>query len=202
MITALVSLGGYLLYVSGVGAKALSWLGRQFAALKETALAAWRGISDALAAGDISLAARIRWLTLKMECQRGVAWLTEKWTGFKEAFMAVANEAVYGTAKILTKAWAGFQTAWVETVAFMSKAWSIFTSSMVTGWKTAQNWIAKKFVRVMAMFEETIDVEATQKILDEDSRREQRGRDAQTQQQLRDIEMTRQARRKAIDQQE
>ncbi|MGE4340609.1 MAG: phage tail tape measure protein, partial [Pigmentiphaga sp.] len=113
VIAALASLGGYLLYVSGAGQQALSWLGQQFVALRDTALAAWKGISDALAAGDIGLAARILWLTLKMEWQKGVAWLTDKWIGFKEAFMTVATEAVYGTAKILTSAWAGLQTAWV-----------------------------------------------------------------------------------------
>lgn len=202
VIAALASLGGYLLYVSGAGQQALSWLGQQFAALRDTALAAWKGISDALAAGDIGLAARILWLTLKMEWQKGVAWLTDKWIGFKEAFMAVATEAVYGAAKILTSAWAGLQTAWVETVAFMSKAWTIFTSSLVTGWKTAQNWIAKKFVSLMAMFDETVDVEGAQRILDEDFQREHRQRDQATQQQLRDIENTRQAKRQAIDQEE
>ena len=202
VITAVAALGGYLLYVSGAGAQALSWLGQQFAALRDTALAAWHGISDALAAGDIGLAAKILWLTLKMEWQRGIAWLNEKWIGFKETFMAVATEAVYGTAKILTKAWAGIQTAWIETVAFMSKAWTVFTSGLVTGWRTAQNRIAKKFVSLMAMFDDTVDVEATQQILDEDFQREQRGREEATQQQLRDIETTRQARRAAIDQEE
>jgi len=202
VIAALASLGGYLLYVSGAGQKALSWLGQQFAALRDTALAAWKGISDALAAGDIGLAARILWLTLKMEWQKGVAWLTDKWIGFKEAFMAVATEAVYGTAKILTSAWAGLQTAWVETVAFMSKAWTTFTHHLVTGWRTAQNWIAKKFVQLMAMFDESVDAEAAMRILDEDFAREQRGREQATQQQLRDIETTRQAKRQAIDEEE
>jgi hypothetical protein len=202
VIAALASLAGYLCYTSGTGQQALSWLGEQFAALRDTALKAWEGISNALAAGDIGLAAQILWLTLKMQWQKGVAWLMEKWIAFKEAFMTVATEAVYGTAKILTSAWSGLQTAWVETVAFMSKAWTVFTSSLVTGWRTAQNWIAKKFVQLMAMFDETVDVEGAQRILDEDFQREQRQRDQTTQQQLRDIENTRQAKRQAIDEEE
>ena len=202
VVGALTALGGYLIYISGVGEDALSWLGEQFRSLRDTAIAAWKGIGDALAAGDIGLAARILWLTLKMEWQKGVAWLTDKWIGFKEAFMAVAVEAVYGTAKILTSAWAGLQTAWVETVAFMSKAWTMFTNSLVTGWRTAQNWIAKKFVQLMAMFDESVDAEAAMRILDEDFAREQRQRDQATQQQLRDIEATRQAKRQAIEQEE
>lgn len=202
VIAAIVSLGGYLLYVSGAGQKALSWLGKQFSALKDTALAAWKGISDALVAGDFSLAARILWLTLKMEWQRGVAWLTEKWIGFKEAFMTVATEAVYGTAKTLTTAWAGMQAAWVQTVAAMSQAWTVFTSSLVTGWRTAQNWISKKFVSLMAMFDDSVDVEGAQQILDEDFRREQRQRERETKAKLADIETTRQSKLAAIGQEE
>ena len=202
VVTAVAALAAYLLYVSGVGEQALGWLARQFDALKETALAAWKGIGDALAAGDIALAAKILWLTLKMEWQKGVAWLTEKWIAFKELLVAVWTEAVYGTAKILTSAWAGIQTAWVETVAFMSKAWTVFTSGLVTGWRTAQNWISKKFVQLMAMFDDSVDAEGAMKILDEDFTREQRQRQARTQGQLNEIETTRQARRKAIDEEE
>ena len=202
VVAALAALGGYLLYVSGAGEQALGWLARQFNALKETALAAWQGIGDALAAGDISLAAKILWLTLKMEWQKGIGWLTEKWIAFKEAFMSIWTEAVYGTAKILTTAWAGIQTAWVETVAVMSKAWAVFTDGLVTGWRTAQNWIAKKFVALMGMFDDSVDVEGAQKLLDEDFQREQQQRQARTQGQLNDIESTRQARRKAIDDEE
>ena len=165
VVTAVAGLAAYFLYASDAGEKALGWLARQFNALKETALATWKGIGDALAAGDIALAAKILWLTLKMEWQRGVAWLTEKWIAFKELLVAVWTEAVYGTAKILTSAWAGIKTAWVETVAFMSKAWTAFTSGLVTGWRTAQNWISKKFVQLMAMFDDSVDAEGAMKIL-------------------------------------
>jgi hypothetical protein len=196
---ALVSLGGYFLYVSGIGQRALAWLGQQFIALRETALAAWKGISDALAAGDIGLAARILWLTLKLEWQKGVAWLTDKWIDFKETFMAVTTEAVYSTAKILTSSWAWMQTAWVETVSRMSSAWTTFTHHVVTGWRSAQNWIAKKIVQLMALFDRSIDVEGAMGILDEQFAQEQRERERITQQQLRDIETTRRARHAAIE---
>jgi len=202
VIAAVVSLGGYLLYVSGAGGKVLAWLGRQFLSLKETALAAWRGISDALAAGDIGLAARILWLTLKMEWLKGIAWLKEKWIGFKEVFMAVWTEAVYGTARILTRAWAGLQAAWVETVAFLSKAWTKFTDTVVSVWNTTQNWLSKRLVELWGMFDESVDVAATKRILEEDYQRERRNRQRATQEQLRQIESNRQARRAAIDEEE
>lgn len=52
------------------------------------------------------------------------------------------------------------------------------------------------------MFDESVNAEALQKILDEDFDRQQRQRDEAPPQQLGDIEATRQARRKAIAQEE
>lgn len=202
VVGALTALGGYLLYTSGVGEGALSWLGEQFRSLRDTAIAAWKGIGDALAAGDIGLAAKVLWLTLKMKWLEGINGLNEKWIGFKEAFQAVATEAIYGVARIFTSAWAWLQTAWVETVAAMSSAWTYFTHHVVTGWRTAQNWISKKFVQLMGLFDSSVDVEGAMKILDEDFAREQAQRDKATQEQLASIEATRQAKRKAIDEEE
>jgi len=170
--------------------------------LRDTAAKAWKGIGDALAAGDIVLAAKVLWLALKMKWLEGINWLNEKWIGFKEAFMAVATEAVYWVNRIFTSAWAWLQTAWVETVAALSLAWTYFTHHVVTGWRTAQNWISKKFVQLMALFDSSVDAEGAMKILDEDFAREQAQRDKATQEQLASIEATRQAKRQAIDEEE
>jgi len=202
VIAAIAALGAYILYATGIAGKAIAWLGEKFSLLKDDALRAYQGIADALAAGDIALAAKILWLTLKMEWQKGVAWLLDKWIGFKEAFIAVWTEAVYGTARILTRAWAGLQAVWVETVAFLSQAWTRFTDTVVSGWNTTQNWLSKRLVELWGMFDESVDVEATKKILDEDFQRQRRDRQRATQEQLRQIEATRQAKQAAIDQQE
>lgn len=87
VITALVALGAYLLYVTGAGAKALSWLAGKFNSLKQDAMAAWQGIGDALAAGDIALAAKILWLTLRLEWDRGVSVLQKIWLGRLQALV-------------------------------------------------------------------------------------------------------------------
>lgn len=93
------------------------------------------------------------------------------------------------------------QSAWVETVAFMSRAWTKFTHHLVTGWRSAQNWIAKKFVQLMAMFDSSVDAEAAMRILDEDFAREQAQRDRQTQRELAEIEATRQKKQQQIEKQ-
>jgi len=202
VIAAIAALGAYIVYATGAAGRAITWLGEKFSLLKDDALRAYQGIADALAAGDIALAAKILWLTLKMEWQKGVAWLLDKWIGFKEALMATWTEAVYGTARILTRAWAGLQAAWVETVAFLSQAWTRFTDTVVSGWNTTQNWLSKRLVELWGMFDESVDVEATKRILDEDFQRQRRDRQRATQEQLRQIETTRQAKQAAINQQE
>ncbi len=79
VITAVGAMGAYLVYATGVGAKALGWLGDKFDILADDARDAYRGISAALASGDIGSAAKILWLTLKLEWTRGTAALQEIW---------------------------------------------------------------------------------------------------------------------------
>ncbi len=201
VIAGVVALAGYLLYVTGVGEQALNWLASVFTDLKNDALAAFQGISDALAAGDIGLAAKILWLTLKMEWQKGVNWLQEKWVAFKEFFLSVWTEAVFGLSRIMTNAWAGLQSIWTETVAAMSTAWTVFSSGAVSAWKGAQNFIAKGIVHLMGLLDDSVDVDATLATLNEDFQREQQSRQRQTNQQLAGIEGDRQRRQSEIEQQ-
>ncbi|MCX7670053.1 MAG: hypothetical protein N2439_08270, partial [Anaerolineae bacterium] len=189
-----VALAAYLLYATGVGEQALRWLSGVFTELKNDALAAFQGIADALAAGDIGLAAKVLWLTLKMEWQKGVHALREIWVGFKEIFLSVWTEAVFGLSRIMTSAWAGLQSIWTETVAAMSTAWTVFASGAVSAWKTAQNFIAKGIVRLMGLLDSSVDVDATLAALNEDFQREQEARQRDTAQQLAGIESARQQR--------
>ena len=181
---AVIGLGAYLLYVSGAGSEALAWLADTFQSLKDEALAAWQGIGDALAAGDLALAAKILWLTLRMEWQKGVAFLEEHWIRFKEFFVSLAADAFYGVVSLMVDAWAGMQVAWVETTAFMSDAWTIFTSSLTKGWSTAQNFISKGVLQLMKLFDSELDVEGASQILDGELQKRNAAVDQQMQQQI------------------
>jgi len=78
VIAAVTALGAYLVYATGAGGKALTWLGEKFGVLKDDALTAYQGIADAMAAGDIYLAVKVLWLTIKMEWTRGVNFLERR----------------------------------------------------------------------------------------------------------------------------
>ena len=160
VILAVVALGAFLIYVSGVGADALAWLGEKFNVLKSDALTAWKGIGDALAAGDIALAAKILWLSLKMEWKRGIHFLNGLWIKFKESFQSVATEMTYGTAKILNNGWAAIEVGWTETVGFLADAWSIFTNVLTKTWHSTVGFIKKAWVRLKSLFKKDVNVNA------------------------------------------
>lgn len=157
---AVAALGAYLLYASGAGSAALEWLGQQFATLQTEALGAVQGISDALAAGDLALAAKILWLTLKLQWQKGINALNSLWLNVKAFFVSVWTEAVYNVAAIATNAWAGLQTGWTETVDFLADAWSLFSTGLIQGWHTTIGFIRKAWVRLKSLFDSDVNVDA------------------------------------------
>ena len=186
--SALVGLGGYFLYVSGIGKQVLSWLGQKFTALKDTAQKAWSGIADALAAGDISLAARILWLSLKVAWQTGLAWLSGLWIEFK-GFWA---DGVMGLAVFFNDAIAKIKSTWVDAIGFLKKKWLEFSNSSFS------ESMADLIAPIVAVIE-GVSVDDVRKNLKEDfayKRKAQPGQvediDAQTRAKKQEIESDRQ----------
>jgi len=169
---ALLALGGYLLYTTDAGQQALQGLATEFRSLQETALAAWRGIADALATGDLGLAARIAWLTLKLVWKQGVGWLEERWLRFKEFFLKTFYGAVYGVARFLNDAWAGIQIAWLETTTFLATAWMNFIDILQRTWNRFAGFFRRVWARIQGILGADAEAEIA-RINEEESRREQ-----------------------------
>lgn len=152
VITAVVALGAYILYATGAGAKALGWLGERFDALSDEAVASYQGIADALAAGDIGLAAKILWLTLKMEWTKGINFLEKAWLNFRNFSIKIGYDAWHGLLAVVEIVWHALEVGWIETTAFLSKTWTQFTGCVQKAWhwcgkqlSKAWNWIKKQF---------------------------------------------------------
>jgi TP901 family phage tail tape measure protein len=169
LVAAAVALGTYLLYASDAGSQALAWLADRFAVLKDDALKSWNAIGAALASGNIALAGKILWLTLKMEWQRGVNYLTRLWLDFKKTFLDIASEATFGAAGAFTDATAGLEVAWVETVGFLADAWSVFVNMLTQTWNTTVGFIRKAWVRLKSLFDEDIDVDTEVAAIDDET---------------------------------
>lgn len=196
---ALVAMAGYMLYQSGVFGQAVTGMKDLIADFKADALAAWGGIADALAAGDIALAGKVVWALLKLEWTRGVLFLNELWTTARDFFLSTWDEACARLARFFVNGLAGIESAWVETTAFLSAGWNTFLSGMTQGWRTAQNFISKGILHLMKLFDSSIDVDAASQQLDEDLAKANAATDAEKNKANADIEARRQKRRDDIE---
>ena len=171
LLTAIVAVAANLVYTTGIGAKALAWLGTKFVALKDVAVTAWKGMASALMQGNLALAAKILWLSLKVEWQRGIHYLNTQWSGFKDFFLSTATDAFYGAVSLLANGLAGLEIAWAETTAFMANQWVNFTSGIMHAWNVAQGWLAKRWIDIMGLFDETLEVDVVKNAIDEETGR-------------------------------
>jgi len=121
-------------------------------------IASFQAVGDALAAGDLGLAIRVLWLTIQAEFTRGVSLLKTKWAEFKDAFLALWTEAVFGLARLATEGFASLQTIWADVTGGMTAAWSLFTSFVTDTWLTAQSALAKGILYIQSLFDDTFEL--------------------------------------------
>ena len=171
VIAAAAALGAYLVWSSGAGGKALAWLGDRFNDLKTEGLAAWQGIADALATGDIGAAAQILWLTLKLWWQKGVGWLMGYWLDWKKHLLDTATDAWYGLQALWVIGSSAVAKTWTECLAMMKTVWTVFTGLVGLGWNNLQNILTKGILKVMSLFDDSFDYDTAAAMADKEAAR-------------------------------
>ncbi|MDH4201415.1 MAG: phage tail tape measure protein [Phycisphaerae bacterium] len=167
VIAAVGALAAYLVYSTDVAAKAVDWLGQKFSILKDDALAAYQGIADAMAAGDIALAAKILWLTLKMEWTRGVNVLEKAWLNFRNFFIRIGYDAFYGMVAAAQTVWHGLEVGWIETTAFFSRTWQGFVSFFAKTWENIKAGAQKAWNWIKSLFDDSFDLQTENKMVED-----------------------------------
>ena len=170
VIAGVVALGTVILTYTSAGGAALAWLADAFGGLRDDAIQAWNGIADALAAGNITLAAQIAWAGLKLTWTQGTAFLTDVWqTG-------VASFAV-----IFTQAWYGLQEVFWTVVYGIADAWDWVIGGITKLWNDTVSFIASKLaylLELLGLVDEgvtlAIEEETTQRNRGVDDRNAQR----------------------------
>lgn len=127
------------------------FLSEGFTTLRDDAATAFSGIAAALSKGDITAAAKILWLALRLEWARGTNLLTDLWTEFSFKFTTIATEAFYGIAEPFNNAWAGIKTAWVETVSFFKSTWYAFSDAILEAWDGIVFRVKSKMLELQAL---------------------------------------------------
>lgn len=167
VIAGVAALGAYIVYATDIGAKALAWLGEKFNVLKDDALSAYQGIADALAAGDIALAVKVLWLTIKMEWTRGVNVLEKAWLNFRNFFIKIGYDAWHGLLAVAEIVWHALEVGWIETTAFFSKLWTGFTSFFAKTWENIKAGAQKAWNWIKSLFDDSIDLQAENKLVED-----------------------------------
>lgn len=134
VVAAIASFGIAIVKWTGAGAVALKWLGDRFAELKTFIAAIVAGISNALAAGDIALAAKVLWLGLKVAWLTGVEALKSIWGKFRDFMVKVAIDSFYGAAVILNNSIAAMERAWLGFVTWMGRKWADIKGDAASAW--------------------------------------------------------------------
>ena len=195
VVAAVVGLGGALLVSTGVAGEALDWLGEQFGRLRDRATKVIQGIADALAAGDVALAAEILWLSLKLVWQKGVAALNSVWLSTRNFFITTAQKMWFGALAAAQFVWHALEVAWIETTSFMSKTWTRFTTGFKKIWESATSFVAKRMLEIQGLFDSSLDVDAAKQLVDDQLESRLSELDAEGQRQLDERERRRQRQR-------
>jgi len=175
VIALLIGLAAYGIYASGIVGKSLEYLSARFDDLKSAGMESLQGIKDALAAGDISLAARILWLSLKAAWQRGIFELNTLWLGFKEQFLSIATGAFYGAVALVADAFYGLRRIWTQTINFWSDMLDRFAGYFIKTWNELTGYLAKQFTKLQGVFDASINVETITRTIDRETKSKNEG---------------------------
>lgn len=167
VVAAVVGLGVAIVRYTDAGGQALSWLMERFGELRAFVGRVVGGIGDALAAGDIALAAEVLWLGLKVAWERGVAELNAVWLQARAFFVGNAQKMWYGALAAAQVVLHALETAWIESTAFLSKTWTRFTAGFQKVWERASSFVAKRMLEIQGLFDDGLDVEAAKRAVDE-----------------------------------
>lgn len=119
IVAGLTAAGAAVLYFTGAGGKALDALGQVFGNVKDTALSAWGGIKDALAAGDLAAAARVAWTGIKLAVLQNTVGIQQAWVELS-TYLTGAWENVVD---VIQKGWATASAFVTEGIAFLRQEW-------------------------------------------------------------------------------
>jgi len=164
VVAAIAGIGGAILWATDSGGKALAWLGGRFGFLKDFALDAFQGIKDALAAGDVMLAARILWLSLQVAWQAGIAKLKSYWIEFRHWYSSTAWELAAGALAV----WEDIKVGASDAVFAIMEVWTLLTTSMAKAWNEVMGFLAKRWLDLKGIFGKDIDVAAGKAAVDRD----------------------------------
>lgn len=123
---AVAGLGAYLLTTSGAAGQAATWISQTFATLLAEVTDAFDVIAKSMAAGDLVSAAKVGWALIKLEWEKGVAFISGLWEGFKVFY----DEAVTRCAVFWVNMCSTIQSTWASMLRGLQTAWGAWERAL------------------------------------------------------------------------
>jgi hypothetical protein len=120
-----------------------------FGKFRNFAAGVWKGISDAIASGDLALAGKIAWAGLKVVWKKGVFQLRTWWS---EGIEAIANGLVDSAAFI--------QKTWLNMIAGMRNAWANWQIATQSITDEMAEGAMRAFIRLKTLFKTKEETDA------------------------------------------
>ncbi|MEX0744240.1 MAG: phage tail tape measure protein [Phycisphaeraceae bacterium] len=163
---ALVGLTVWFFKTSDVGGKALQWLGDRFGELWRRVASAMGGIRDALIAGDLALAAKIAWLMIRAEWERGVGFVQRLWIRFRQWLLQHALAAFFGVVRHATDAFTALRRVHINLGAWFNRFWQNVRGDAAETWNAVAHIAGRAAARVRAALDGSFDLDAELRRLD------------------------------------
>lgn len=164
LIVGLAGLAGYFVYSSGVGGKAIDWLGKKFQMLSEIVGPVFQGIQDSMLSGNFALAAEILWNGVQLAWAKGTDELWAMWDSSANSILDVYDSVLttmLNSFDSMLNRMLGLLDSWIAT--FRSK------------WNDVSGWIADRMLDVYGQIDSSFDAEQAKQIRREDTERQNKG---------------------------
>lgn len=165
VIAGLAGLAAYFAYTSGAAGAAADWIMERFGQLMGFIKEVYGGIADAMAAGDMQLAAEVLWAGIRVAWEGGLAWIRQQWAELRFFLVELWAQAAFGILDTLNELWAGMVDGFWDVAGVIVDAWKWAEKTLAEG----IGWIIAKLQGL-----DPGDVVAN---LQEDYARQQQGRD-------------------------
>lgn len=137
-----------------------------FMTLKQDFHDTFGGIIDAMAAGNLELAAEIAIDGLKLVFARGWAVVHGGFLDFKNNLLAGWDNLIMRIKLAGEDLFPGFEAGWSDSVGFLQDAWTVFVNGIISGWDTAFGFLQKSLNYLKSLFMDAFDLEGANAKID------------------------------------
>lgn len=151
-------------------AMAAPYLGNVTSAVQELGAGfdlVWGGIMNALAAGNLGLAAEVAWAGLLVAWETGIDAADQKWREWSGAIADVIDTGLTEARVKLDEWFPGFEKGFSSSMAFLEDAWTVTVNSFLGIWDTIQRQLSKSILYLASLFDSSFNIDAAYTEIDQ-----------------------------------